>query len=156
MSRARKEAERLARKREYRANRIANVICSGSLSSDDEMQKIAVRLAKQMVALPGAPEQKYMVVLLCGKDGCYTYPIFGCPDGFTAAMQDAIKKHQEMNRPDIQGGFVKGIGDALFRPPDALVQMMAMGVDVLVTNRLENRPSHDPTLHGDFGQGGTN
>ena len=154
MSRERKQAERLARKREYRANRGAKVICSGSVSSDEEIQKATVRLAKQLEVMPGAPEHKYMVFLLCGEDGCYTYPIFGCPDGFTADMQDAIKKHQDMNRPEIQGGFVKSIGDALFRPPDAMVQMMAMGVNVLVTNRLDNRPSDDPTLRGQFGQGG--
>lgn len=154
MSRARKEAERLARKREYRANRGSRLICSGAVSTDDEMQKTAVRLAKQLDAMPGAPEHKYMVFLVCAEDGCYTYPIYGCADGFTAALQDAIKKHQEMNRPEIQGGFVKGIGDSVFRPPDAIVQMMAMGVNVVTTNRLENRPSGDPNLRGSFGQGG--
>jgi len=154
MSRERKQAERLARKREYRASREAKVLRTTMLSSDRAFEKNAADLLKQLDALPGKPEEKYMVLLRCSDGDVYSYPIYGCADGFTAAMQDAIKKHQRAGRPEIEGGLVQGIGSASFNPPDALVQMMAMGAKVLVTNRLENRQSIDGELNGTFGQGG--
>ena len=156
MSRQKREAERLARKREYRANRGAMVLRTMSLSSDEAVGTIAANLKKHLDALPGNPQEKYVVVLRCSDNDFYTYPIYGCPDGFTAAMQDAIKKHQKMARPEIKGGVVQGIGKTSFNPPDVLVQMMAMGVKVAVTNRLENRQSIDGELDGAFAQGRTN
>lgn len=153
MSRNRNEAERLARKREYRLNRGARVLRTTTLSSDGAVEKSAAELKKQLDALPGKPEEKYMVFLRCSDNDFYTYPIYGCPNGFTAAMQDAIEKHQNAVRAEILGGFVQGIGNARFNPPDVLVQMMAMGVNVLVTNRIENRLSIDGALNGAFAQG---
>lgn len=153
MSRERKQAERLARKREYRASRGARVLRTTMLSDDLAVAKRSAELAKQMEALPGKPEEKYMVFLRCSGSDFYTYPIYGCADGFTAAMQDAIKKHQNAGRPEVLGGYVQGIGSAAFRPPDALVQMMAMGVKVVVTNRIENRQSTEGALDGSFVQG---
>jgi hypothetical protein len=156
MSRQKREAERLARKREYRANRAAMILRTMSLSSDGAVRKTATDLKKQLDALPGKPQEKYMVVLRCSGNDFYSYPIYGCPDGFTAAMQDAIKKHQKMDRSEIEGGIVQGIGDTSFNPPDVLVQMMAMDVKVAVTNRIENRQSIDGELDGAFAQGRTN
>jgi hypothetical protein len=154
MSRERKQAERLARKREYRASREARVLRTTVLSSDEAVEKNAADLRRQLDALPGKPEEKYMALLRCGDGDLYSYPIYGCADGFTAALQDAISKHRQMGRPEIEGGFVQGIGSTSFSPPDVLVQMMAMGAKVLVTNRLENRRSVDGELNGAFGQGG--
>ena len=154
MSRETKEAERLARKRAYRANRGAQVLRTTTLSSEESVNKTIAGVHKQLHVLPGKPEEKYMVILRCVGNNFYSYPIYGCPDGFTAAMRDAITKHQEMDRPEIEGGVVQGIGNICFNPPDAMVQVMAMGANVAVTNRLENRQADDPTLRGQFGQGG--
>lgn len=154
MSRERKQAERLARKREYRERRQARVLRTTVLSSDRAVQKNAADLLRQLDALPGKPEEKYVVLLRCADGDVYSYPIYGCTDGFTAAMQDAMRKHQQAARPEINGGLVQGIGSTSFSPPDALVQMMAMGAKVLVTNRLENRQSTDGELNGAFAQGG--
>src|SRR2546428_4530749 len=127
MSRERKQAERIARKREYRAGRAARVLRTTTLSTDRAVEKNITDLKKQLDALPGKPEEKYMVILHCSDNAFYTYPIYGCPDGFTAAMQSAIEKHQKMGHPEIQRGMVQGIGNTSFNPPDELVQMMAMG-----------------------------
>jgi hypothetical protein len=156
MSRRKREAERLARKRDYRANRRAMILRTMSLSNNGAVERSAADLKKQLDAMPGKPQEKYIVVLRCSGNDFYSYPIYGCPDGFTAAMQDAIKKHQKMDRPEIEGGVVQGIGKTSFNPPDVLVQMMAMGVKVAVTNRLENRLSIDGELDGAFAQGRTN
>jgi len=154
MSRMKREAERLGRKREYRARQGARILRSMALSSDGAIEKNLADLQKQLRVLPGKPEEKYMVLLRCGDGDFYSYPIYDCADGFTAAMQDAIKKHQRAGHPEIKGGLVQGIGSASFNPPDALVQMMAMGAKVLVTNRLENRQSIDGELNCVFAQGG--
>jgi len=146
--------ERLARKQEYRIRRGARLLRSKELSSDAAVQKNLADLRKHLRALPGKLEEKYMVLLRCSDGDVYSYPIYGCTDGFTAALHDAITKHQHAARPEIKGGFVQGIGSTAFRPPDALVQVMAMGGKVLVTNRLENRQSVDGELNGIFVQGG--
>ena len=154
MSRERKLAERIARKKQYRDSSGPRTLRTATLSSEERIDNTSVDLQKQLNALPGKPEEKYMVVLHCSDNNFYSYPIYGCPNGFTAAMQDAINKHKRMDRPEIQRGIVKGIGNTSFNPPDELVQMMAMGCKVVVTNRLENKQVNDPNLRGKIGQGG--
>lgn len=154
MSREKKERERNERKRMYRAECEARVLRTKSMSSESDVQACIAEVKKHLNALPGKPEEKYAVILRCGDGGFYSYPIYGCSDGFTAAMQDAIGKHQNAGRAPIQGGLVQGIGNMVYQPPDFLVQAMAMGAKVLVTNRLENRRTDDQTLRGIFGMGG--
>lgn len=154
MSRERKLAERIARKKEYRASSEARSLRTLTLSTEEAISKSLAGLERQLRALPGKSEEKYMAVLHCTDNNFYSYPIYSCPNGFTAAMQDAIKKHQEVERPQVVGGMVQGIGNASFNPPDELVQMMAMGVKVLVTNRVENTLPNDQNLRGTLGQGG--
>src|SRR3984885_3876592 len=154
MSRERKLAERIARKKQHRDSSGPRTLRTATLSSEERIANTSVDLLKQLNALPGKPEEKYMDVLHCSDNHFYSYPIYACPNGCTAAMQDATNKHQRMERPEIQRGIVKGIGNPSFSPPDQLVQMMAMGWKVLVTNRLENRQANDPNQRGKIGQGG--
>ena len=141
MSREKRKRKRQQRREIYRQQSNGRVIRTG-IFSPEAMSHQAALLAKQFEAMPGKPEEKYLVVLGCAGNTIFTYPIYGCADGFTAALQDAIRKHQRENRPQIQSGRVQGIGDFVFAPPDLLVQMMAKGVPVLVTNRAENRANN--------------
>ncbi len=154
MSRERKLAERIARKKQYRDGSEPRTLRTKTLSSNEQIGKSIADLKRQLNSLPGKPEEKYMTVLHCSDNNFYTYPIYRCPNGFTAAMQDAINKHQGMERPQIVRGMVHGVGNVSFNPPDGVVQIMAMGGKVLVTNRLENKPANDPNLRGKMGQGG--
>jgi len=150
MSRERKEQERIAKKLAYRTEREAKPL----RMVGHDTKKYVKRILRQLNAMPGKPEEKYLVLLRCSDGRIYSYPIFCCSEGFTAAMQDAIQKHQSAGRPEIEGGMVQGIGSTSFRPPDTFVQMIAMGANVVVTNRLENRKTSSASLFGSFGMGG--
>jgi hypothetical protein len=104
--------------------------------------------------MPGKPEEKYIVLLRCSDSGIYSYPIYGCSDGFTAALKDAIEKHQELTSAAIERGMVQGVGDGSYNPPDYLVRMMALGAKVIVSNRVQNRVTKKTDLRGIVGQGG--
>lgn len=152
MSREKKQQERLSRKKEYRKTQEARVLGFGRGS----VEKYVHDINKQMDAMPGKPEEKYMVFLRCSNNTIYSYPIYGCSDGFTAALRDAIEKHRNLIPAVIEGGIVQGIGDITYEPPDYLVQMMALGANIVVTNRLQNRVAKESDLRGSIGQGGGN
>lgn len=154
MSREKKERQRLLRRQDYRAQQTGRVLRAITPRSEAEVERFFEQTMKQMDAMPGKPDEKFVVFLRCSNGVVFTYLIYGCVEGFTAAMRDAIEKHREANRPAIEGGAVRGVGNASFTPPDFMVQMMAKGVRVLLTNRLENRPADSRELFGDFGQGG--
>src|SRR5450631_2782711 len=101
MSRERRLAERIARKKQYRDRTEPRTLRTETLSSEEQIENSIADLKKQLNALPGKPEEKYMVVLHCSDDNFYSYPIYGCLNGFTAAMHDAINKHKRMERPQI-------------------------------------------------------
>lgn len=151
MSRERKEKERMAKKLAYRAERGSRVLQISS--SSDDTDAYVRRLLRQLDAMPGKPEEKYIVLLRCSDSDIYSYPIYGCSEGFTAALQDAIAKHKDARRADIRSGCVQGIGDTLYQPPDYLVRGIANGAKVLVTRRLENSQAAAGDLRGSFGQG---
>lgn len=154
MSKEKRQRERIARKNAYRAECGTRGLRTRPLSSEEDVEACIADIKKHLNALPGTPEEKYMVRLRCAEADFYSYPIGGCRDGFTAALQEAVKQHQRAGRAPIQGGIVQGIGDVVYQPPDFLVQAMAKGAKVLVTNRLENRRTDDRSLRGLFGQGG--
>jgi len=153
MSRERKERERIARKQAFRAEQEARVL--RSVPFGKSVETCERQLLRQLDAMPGRPEEKYIVFLRCSDNGVYSYPLYGCTEGFTAALKDAIEKHKEAGRADIQSGCVQGVGDTLYQPPDYLVRGIANGAKVLVTRRVENRQAIAGALRGGFGQGGS-
>jgi hypothetical protein len=131
ISKAKEERRRRARVLQFRAK--------------DGQDFIKV-LKRQFDAMPGPAEEKYLVALRCKDGGVYHYPIYQCKDGFTAALKDAILKHQEENRPTVDGGMVQGCGTTTFDPPDSIVQLIAAGGEVIAVNKLHNNPSGPPKV----------
>ena len=149
MTREKKPLE-IDRKHEYPASFGARMLSSTSMALEECLGDIR----KQMKTMPGRAEEKYVVFLHCSDNSLHAYPIYECSEGFTAAMQCAIEEHQRLTLAVIDGGLVHGIDDSVYEPPDYLVQMMALGANVLVTNRLQNRPTKASDLRGNLGQGG--
>ena len=93
---------------------------------------------KQLDAMPGPKDQKFLVFVTAKDNTIYHYPVYYSP-GFTEALQHALTLHKRISTSPVQSASVYGSSGKVLELPDAMVQMMAMGARVLITNRLSNK-----------------
>jgi hypothetical protein len=114
----------------------AEIVETKSLSDlgEDGLEKMLTDYLKELNSLPGQAKEKYLVVLRADSNSLF-YPIINCPAGFTAALKDAMRKHREMGRSRVESARVLSAdGKRSFEPPDYIIEMIALGANVVGFN----------------------
>jgi hypothetical protein len=116
----------------------ARVIRTVELANAVGLNRSAEFAQRQMDAMPGRKEQKFLVFVTAKDNAIHHYPVFYSP-GFTEALQHALNLHRRISTSRVQCASVFGSSGKVLELPDAVVQAMAMGARVLITNRLSNK-----------------